>query len=89
MTNNVLIIVLVGLIAWMYKSRNAEGKIQFPSWLTKAIGLFLIIVLVRNLKDVLTFVFHEADAWWPLVKQNAHQLAEGLRHLIEQAGDDA
>lgn len=68
----------------MYRSSGSNGeKKSMPSWLWKAIGVFLIIMLVRNLTDAYHFVFKESDSWWPIVKENAQNISKGLRDLLD------
>lgn len=75
-----LTVVIIGIVLWiMYK----KGSGALPSWLFKAIGIFLLIMLVRNMSAAFHFVFDESDNWWPLVKENAAHFSKGLRDLLQ------
>jgi len=74
-----LTVVLIGLILLFFYKKGPAG---IPAWAIKAIGVFLLFMLVRNLNAAYHFALDESDAWWPLVKENAARLTESMRDLI-------
>ena len=72
--------MIIGLLLWFFYKRGSQG---IPPWAFKAIGIFLLIMLLRNLNAAYHMVFEESDAWWPLVKENTARLSEAMRSLIE------
>lgn len=79
-----LTVVIIGIVLWiMYK----KGSGSLPSWLFKAIGIFLLIMLVRNMSAAYQFIFDESDNWWPLIKENAANFSKGLRELLQTMTD--
>lgn len=80
-----LIIICAGiLLAILYRNRDqVTGAVRLPGWLWKGIGIFLLIMLLRHLKDVVKFTSNEADQWWPIIYHNAVKLAEILRNFIK------
>ncbi|ASA20276.1 hypothetical protein [Paenibacillus donghaensis] len=76
-----LTVVVIALMLWIVYKKGSNG---LPSWLVKTIGVFLIIMLIRNLGEVYQFVFVESDAWWPLVKENGARFSENLRSLLRK-----
>ncbi|MEK3868053.1 MULTISPECIES: hypothetical protein [Paenibacillus] len=81
------LVLIIGIVFWgLYKYGD---KFKVPSLLWKAIGVFLLIMLVRNISDVYDLVVVQADQWWPIVKENANDLANGLLGFFKhmKAGD--
>ncbi|MBA9086504.1 hypothetical protein FHR92_002982 [Fontibacillus solani] len=80
-----LTVVIIGLVLlFLYKRGSGESSVKMPSWIFTAVGIFLLIMLLRNLTDAYQLIFHESDAWWPLIKENARNLSEGLRELLRK-----
>ncbi|MEI7024716.1 hypothetical protein [Paenibacillus sp. y28] len=87
MSENIVIIGLVVFFIWVWKSKDSEGKVKIPPWVSKLILLGLIVMLVRNSKDVLHVLFTEGDAWWPIIKGHVQNLLGGLRSFVAKLGD--
>ncbi|WP_342477432.1 hypothetical protein NYE24_30755 [Paenibacillus sp. FSL H7-0350] len=75
-----LTVVIIAILLWVFYKKGSNG---LPAWLVKALGVFLVIMLLRNLNEAYHFVFDESDAWWPLVKENAARLNQQLRDLFQ------
>lgn len=75
--------MIIGIVLFILYRKGPDTK-AIPPWLIKAIGVFLVIMFLRNLTDAYQFVFKESDSWWPLVKENASNLSEGLRELLQK-----
>ncbi|WP_088834397.1 hypothetical protein [Paenibacillus tyrfis] len=83
MTPDIVIIVVAVLLVWLYRNRDkATGEMKFPKWLWNAAGIFILYIIIRNFWEVFDFTTNEADAWWPIVKKNAHNMMEGLRNFV-------
>lgn len=76
-----LIVVIICIVLWISHKRG-EGGFKIPSWLFKGIGIFLIFVLLQNIKDVYVFLTTESSSWWPLVQENAAKFSASLREFI-------
>ncbi|GGG06338.1 hypothetical protein GCM10010912_58660 [Paenibacillus albidus] len=75
-----LTVVIIAILLWVFYKKGSNG---LPTWLVKALGVFLVIMLLRNLNEAYHFIFDESDAWWPLVKENAARFNQQLRDLIQ------
>lgn len=75
------IVLIIGICFWLLYKFGGERKEIHP-WIWKGVGLFLLFVVIQNLSEFYQFIIKESDAWWPLIKENAHRLADGIRNLI-------
>ena len=80
------LLVTIGIIlAVLYRYRDKDsGALRLPSWIWKAISLFGIFMLLRHFPDAYEITTHEADQWWPLLKELAKQRADDLRLLFKK-----
>jgi len=80
-----MVVVVAGVIlAILYRNRDkVTGAVRLPSWIWKGIGIFLILMLLRNVPDVVKFFTSEADQWWIIIYDNAVKWAAGLRHFFK------
>lgn len=84
--SNMEIAVIIGgiVLGILYRNRDVQtGAVRLPAWVWNVIGVFLLIMVIRHSKDVIAFVFHEADIWWPKILSTAKDLSASLGKLFD------
>lgn len=78
-----MLVVLVGI--GLLVLHRFRGQFVVPRWIFTAIGIFLIVMLVRNLHDASSFVMLQADEWYPFVKSAVSDLLTGILDFFKSA----
>lgn len=93
------VVLIIGLTFWFFyrygggqntnngRTLNQQGNSTFEqviSWVWKISGVFLFIMVIRNLKEVYDFFVEQGDQWFPVIKESVDRMLTSLLQLIKK-----
>lgn len=73
-------LITVLLVFWVLPKFFVRFVI--PAWAWKALGVFMLIMLISNAEAVYKTVVVEAKAWFPVVQTGFRNIMTGMRDFI-------
>lgn len=74
-------LIIIGAVVWVV--HHFSGQWSIPRWVWKALLVFFIVMVIRNATAAWDLLFHQADAWWPIVQENINKFFDGLRNFVK------
>ena len=69
------------------RGMNPQGSTPFERvivWIWRIAGVFLAMMVIRNLKEVYDFFAQQGDQWFPVVKESVDRMLTNLLQLIKK-----
>ncbi|WP_168121896.1 hypothetical protein [Paenibacillus sp. HB172176] len=77
-------VLIILLVFWVLPKFFV--KFVIPAWAWKALGVFLLIMIIYNADAAFKLVVGEAKAWFPVVQSGVTSIMTGMREFIATLG---
>lgn len=83
---NLTTIIVIGIAVWVF--HHYSGRWRIPTWVWKALLVFLVVMIIRNATSAWDLFKHQADEWWPIIQDNANHFLDGFRNFVKHISKD-